>query len=377
MRRPTGLSLQRLLAVARKEALQLRRDTRSLSMAFIFPALMIVFFGYVITFDIRDIRMAVFDQDHTQASRELVQAFEAAGYFKVTNRLSRYQEVQPLLDRGAVRMVLVIPPAFQRDLTAGRPAPVQALVDGADANTASIAMNYAAAIVTAYSARAVLRTARLPVPVVAQSRVWYNETLQSSNMIVPGLVAVIMMIIAAMLTALTIAREWERGTMEQLVATPVRRVEVIVGKLLPYLGIGLIDVTAAILIGMLVFQVPFRGDAALLFLMATLFLVGSLGLGIFVSAAFRSQLLATQTALLATFLPSLLLSGLIFDLASMPLTLRLISYLVPARYFIVVLRGLFLKGVGLSVLWIQGAAMVLFAIVGITLAVRSFRKEIA
>jgi drug efflux transport system permease protein len=250
-------------------------------------------------------------------------------------------------------------------------------VDGADANTASIAINYADAIVTAYSARAVLHTARLPVPVVAQSRVWYNETLQSSNMIVPGLVAVIMMIIAAMLTALTIAREWERGTMEQLVATPVRRVEVILGKLLPYLGIGLVDVVAAILIGMLVFQVPFRGSPVLLFVMATLFLVGSLGLGIFVSASFTSQLLATQVGLLATYLPSLLLSGLIFDLASMPVALQVISYVVPARYFIVVLRGIFLKGVGIGVLWAQGAAMVAFAIGGLTLAVRSFKKELA
>ena len=372
-----ALSLQRLLAVARKEALQLWRDPRSLTMAFVYPALMIVFFGYVITFDIRDIEVAVFDQDHTQASRELGQAFEAAGYFKVTDRLTRYQQIQPLLDRGAVRMALVIPPEFQRDLAAGQPAPVQALVDGADANTASIAINYADAIVTAYSARAVLHAARLPAPVVAQSRVWYNETLQSSNMIVPGLVAVIMMIIAAMLTALTIAREWERGTMEQLVATPVRRVEVILGKLLPYLGIGLVDVVAAIAIGMVTFQVPFRGSALLLFVMATLFLIGSLGLGIFISASFTSQLLATQTSLLATYLPSLLLSGLIFDLASMPLVLRIISYVVPARYFIVVLRGIFLKGVGIEVLWPQGAAMVVFAVAGLTLAVRSFRKELA
>jgi ABC-2 type transport system permease protein len=371
------LSLQRLLAVARKEALQLWRDPRSLIMAFLYPALMIVFFGYVITFDIRDIRMAVFDQDHTQASRALVQAFEAAGYFKVTDRLSRYQQIQPLLDRGAVRLALVIPPEFQRDLAAGRAAPVQALVDGADANTASIAINYADAIVTAYSARLVLRATHLAAPVAAQSRVWYNETLQSSNMIVPGLVAVIMMIIAAMLTALTIAREWERGTMEQLVATPVSRVEVILGKLLPYLGIGLVDVVAAVVIGMLVFQVPLRGSPLLAFAMATLFLIGSLGLGIFISASSTSQLLATQTSLLATYLPSLLLSGLIFDLASMPLVLRVISYVVPARYFIVVLRGIFLKGVGIDVLWVQGAFMVAYAVVGLGLAVRSFRKELA
>ncbi len=217
----------------------------------------------------------------------------------------------------------------------------------------------------------------MTAPVLPESRVWYNETLQSSNMIVPGLVAVIMMIIAAMLTALTVAREWERGTMEQLAATPVHRVEVIMGKLVPYLGIGLIDVTAAILIGMFVFHVPFRGNPVLLFVMATLFLLGALGLGIFISAAVKSQLLATQVAMLATYLPSLLLSGLMFDIASMPLPLRVISNIVPAKYFIVVLRGVFLKGVGLSVLWPQGVAMVLFATIGLSLAVRSFHKEIA
>jgi ABC-2 type transport system permease protein len=211
----------------------------------------------------------------------------------------------------------------------------------------------------------------------AESRVWYNETLESSNMIVPGLVAVIMMIIAAMLTALTIAREWERGTMEQLASTPVHRVEVILGKLLPYLGIGIIDVTAAVAIGMVVFDVPLRGSPVLLGVMAVLFLFGSLGLGIFISAAIKSQLLATQVAMIATYLPSIILSGLMFDIASMPVALRVISNIVPAKYFIIVLRGVFLKGVGLAVLWVQGVAMVIFATVGIALAVHSFRKEIA
>jgi ABC-2 type transport system permease protein len=315
-----ALSIRRLLAMARKEAIQLRRDPRSLAMAFLVPAAMIVFFGYVISFDVKDIRYAVLDQDRSQTSRELI--------------------------------------------------------DAADANTASVAMNYASAIVTAFSARLVVQQSQFRPPVETASRVWYNEALDSASMIVPGLVAVIMMIIAAMLTALTIAREWERGTMEQLAATPVHRLEVIGGKLLPYLGIGLVDVTAAIVLGLVVFHVPFRGNPFLLFGMATLFLLGSLGLGIFVSAAVKSQLLATQTAMLVTYMPSVLLSGLMFDLQAMPVALRAISTLVPARYFVVVLRGIFLKGIGLDVLWPQGVAMVLYAIVGLGLAVRAFRKEI-
>lgn len=253
---------------------------------------------------------------------------------------------------------------------------MQAIIDGADANTSAISLNYATAIVTAYSARVALKATRMVPPVSPESRVWYNETLESPPMIVPGLIAVIMMIISAMLTALTVAREWERGTMEQLAATPVHRAEVILGKLVPYLGIGLIDVTAAILIGMYVFGVPFRGNPLLLAVMATLFLVGSLGLGIFISAQLRSQLLATQVAMIGTFLPSLLLSGLMFDINMMPLPLRLLSMVVPARYFITVMRGIFLKDIGVPVLWGQGLAMVLYAVVGLGLAVRAFRKEI-
>jgi ABC-2 type transport system permease protein len=371
------LRARRLFAMARKEAIQLRRDPRSLAMAFLVPAAMIVFFGYVISFDVKDIKVAVLDQDRSQRSRELVEAFESAGRFRVTQRIERTMEIEGLLERGAVRMVLVIPPGFQRDLAAGARAPVQAVVDGADANTASVAMNYAGAIISAYSARVVLKQAQLRPPVVTQSRVWYNESLDSASMIVPGLVAVIMMIIAAMLTALTIAREWERGTMEQLAATPVHRLEVIGGKLIPYLGIGLIDVTAAVALGLLVFHVPFRGNPFLLFGMATLFLVGSLGLGIFISAALKSQLLATQLAMLATYLPSVLLSGLMFDIQGMPWALRAISTLVPARYFVVVLRGVFLKDVGLDVLWRPGLAMILYAVAGLGLAVHAFRKEIA
>jgi ABC-2 type transport system permease protein len=372
-----ALSTSRLLAIARKEVLQLRRDPRSLGMAFVVPALMIVFFGYVISFDVNDIKLAVLDQDRTQRSEELIEAFQSAGRFRVVDRLTSSAEIDSLMDRGAVRMALVIPPGFRRDLDAGRPAAVQAIVDGADANTAAIALNYADVLVTAYSARIALGTTRRVAPVTAESRVWYNETLKSSNMIVPGLVAMIMMIISAMLTALTVAREWERGTMEQLAATPVHRVEVIFGKLLPYLGIGLIDVTAAVLIGIVVFGVPFRGSPFLLFWMATFFLIGSLSLGIWISATVKSQMLATQTAMLATYLPSMILSGLMFDVGSMPIVLRAISTVVPAKYFIIVLRGIFLKGVGLAVLWAQGLAMVLFAAVALTLAVRAFRKEIA
>jgi ABC-2 type transport system permease protein len=370
------MNIGRLLALARKEAIQLRRDPRSLAMAFLVPAVLTLMFGWVISFDVRDIRMAILDYDNTSTSRRLAESFTSSGYFRVTGHLGSEREIEPLLASGRIRLALVIPSGLARDLAAGRTATLQALLDGSDANTAGIALNYADAIVLSWSAAVAPSAFGGRAQVVAESRVWYNEELKSSNMVVPGLIAVIMMIIAAMLTALTIAREWERGTMEQLASTPVHRLEVIFGKLLPYLAIGLFDVVVAVLLGMAVFEVPLRGSPLFLMALAFLFLVGALGLGIFVSAAVKNQLLATQIAMLVTYLPSLLLSGLMFDIASMPAFLRMVTLVVPARYFITALRGVFLKGVGPEVLWGQALGMLLFAAIGLTLATRAFRKEI-
>jgi len=367
----------RLWAMARKEWLHIRRDTRSLIMAFAVPAVMVVMFGYIISFDVNNIRMAVLDRDQTIQSRDLVDAFRSSGYFRVARYLNDERQISPLLEAGDVRLVLVIPPDFSSDLATRQPAPVQALVDGGDANTASIAINYAQAIVASYSATAVLKGQPLPVPLQAQSRVWYNEDLKSSNMIVPGLMVTVMMILSALLTSLTVAREWERGTMEQLAATPVHRLEVILGKLLPYLGIGIVDIILVAVVGGLVFAVPFRGSPVYLMVNALLFLVGAQGMGIFISATAKSQFLATQLAMITTFLPATLLSGLMFDLSSMPRVLQFVSYAVPARYFITVVRGVFLKGVGLQVLWGQSLSMIIFATVGLGLAVHAFKKEIA
>ncbi len=370
------LNISRLLAISRKEILQLRRDTRSLILAFLLPVLLLILFGYAITWDVRDIQTAVVDQDQSARSREILDAFRASGYFNLTTRLERTSEIVPLLDRGQVQIALVIPLDFQEDLGAGRQAKLQAIVDGSDANTATIILSYTQAIVQTYATKISLQSISLHPPVTAQSRVWYNEELLSRNMIVPGLVATIMMIIAAMLTSLTIAREWERGTMEQLAASPVSRLEVVLGKLLPYIVIGLTDVVVCSMLGVLLFGVPFRGNPFLLMILSFFFLTGALGLGMFISAVAKSQLLATQMAMLATFLPAYLLSGFMFAIEVMPRPLQLFTYLVPARYFLVVTRGIFLKGVGIEVLRIQGMLMIAFALLGLTLAVRVFKKEL-
>jgi ABC-2 type transport system permease protein len=370
------LDRTRLMAVIRKELRQFRRDRRSLVLAFVLPIVLVVFFGYAITWDVNNIRMAVVDQDHGSSARALVDAFRAAGRFTIVARPARTADIGPLLDRSEVRIVLVIPPDFGADLGAGRTAKIQVIVDGSDANTATISLGYTQALVQQYGARILLDTRRFRLPVETRTRVWFNEELSSSNMIVPGLVVLIMMIIAGLITSLTIAREWETGTMEQLAATPVTRLEVVLGKLVPFLIVGMVDVAATSLVGVVLFHVPFRGNALFLAGPTFLFLVGTLGLGLAISAVSRTQLLATQIGMLATFLPGLLLSGFMYPIDSMPAPLRLLTYLVPARYYLVVVRGVFLKGSGPDVLWPQGALMLLYAIGTITLAVHAFRKEL-
>ena len=367
----------RLFAMARKEWIQLRRDKRSMVLAFVLPLMLLTFFGYAITFDVDDIRIAVRDDDRTRQSRELVDALVASGYFTVVGRLERSGHPDVPLTRGEVLGVLTIPPGFARDLAApGRDAAVQLLLDGSDANTATLAMGLADAVVAAHGATAGFSPQARTQPVRLESRTWYNPQLQSRHMIVPGLIAVIMSMIAAMLTALTIAREWERGTMEQLASTPVTRIEVVVGKLLPYLLIGLFDVALTVAAGRIFFGTPFSGSVVFLGAMTLLFLVGALGLGIVISAIVKSQVLATQVAMVATYLPALLLSGFMFDIASMPAALQGVTYLVPARYFVTVTRGVFLKGVGISVLWPQALLMLAYAVLGVALATRAFRKEL-
>jgi ABC-2 type transport system permease protein len=371
------INFRRLWAMARKEAIQLRRDTRSLILAFLLPVILLIIFGYAISWDVRNIRTAVLDQDQSAQSRELLEAFRSSGYFTFQRQLRSAAEIAPLLDGVSVQLVLVIPPDFSSHLNAGQSAELQAIVDGSDANTATIILNYARAIVQTYSLKVQLQGKPATPAVRAETRVWFNEELESRNMIVPGLVAMIMMIVSAMLTATTIAREWERGTMEQLAATPVSRAEVILGKMLPYVAIGLIDMVGVSLLGMFLFDVPFRGNPALFMVLSFFFLVGALGLGIVFSVLGRSQLLATQVAMLATFLPAVLLSGFMYAITVMPKVLQLVTFLVPARYFLVVTRGIFLKGVGVEVLYVQGLLMVLFAAIGLFLAVRVFRKELA
>ena len=376
------MNTRRLLAVSRKEVLHLRRDPRSLALGFAIPVLLLLLFGYVLTLDVDRVPLAVWDRSRTPESRELVSRFEGSRYFQVVLRAEGYPGMEAAIDEGWVLAALVIPEDFAGRVGSDRSSPVQLLLDGSEANTATIALGYAESVVSGYSADLEVRWARakglqgIRPPLDVRSRVWFNTGLESRNFIVPGLISVIMMIISALLTSLTVAREWEQGTMEQLLATPVTGPELILGKLVPYFLIGMADVVVAVTMGTLLFQVPFRGSMPLLFGIAAVFLAGALSLGMLFSVAARSQLPASQMAMAFTFLPSYLLSGFVFSIDSMPPLARAITYLVPSRYFVKAIKGVWLKGVGLRTLAAEGALLLAFAGMTILAATRLFHKKL-
>jgi ABC-2 type transport system permease protein len=376
------VNLRRVRAVARKEFLHVRRDPRSLGMAIAIPMLMLLLFGYALTLDVDRVPIAVWDQSGSPESRELVSRFEGSRYFDIRLRASGYPQIEGAIEEGSVLAALVVPRDFTSRLAAGRGAPVQLLLDGSDSNTATIALGYAETAVRGYSRDVAVRAAGVAArgilrdPLEVRPRVWFNADLESKNYIIPGLIAVIMMVIAAMLTSLTVAREWEQGTMEQLLSTPVTPRELILGKLLPYFGLGMLDVAIAVGMGEFLFHVPLRGSPALLFAMAAVFLAGALTLGMVISIVTKSQLLATQMAMVLTFLPSFLLSGFVYAIGSMPRAIQAVTYAIPSRYLVSLLKGVYLKGVGFSVLWEEAALLTVFGVAIVLLANRRFARKL-
>lgn len=377
------MNLRRLRAVARKESLHIRRDPRSLGLAVGIPMLMLMMFGYALTLDVDRVPFAVWDQSHTPESREFIARFTATRYFSFQGAVTRYADLEHAIDTRTAALGLVVPSDFASRLNAGRSAGVQALIDGSDANTAGIILGYTQGIATGFNQHLLVKQAERLVgtapkpPLDLRIRVWFNADLASRNYIVPGIMAVIMGLIAALLTSLTIAREWERGTMEQLISTPVKPSELILGKLLPYAAIGLVNMVIAVLMAVYLFHVPLRGSVPLLFGVGTLFVVGTLGQGILISALARQQLLASQLAMISTFLPAFLLSGFAFAIANMPVPVQVITFIVPARYFVALVKGIFLRGVGVSVLWPDILFLATFAVVVLSLAIRRTRKTLA
>lgn len=373
----------RVPAIAKKELLHVLRDWRTLAMAFVLPLVLLLLFGYAITFDIRDLRLAVADEDRTRASRSLVERFSASRYFRLVAQVPSADHLPALLDRGEAQIALVVPKGFADKLDRWEGVAVQVLFDGSESNTATIAAGYVDAIFNSLNvsyvketlARRGLPGAGLP-PVDPRVRVWFNPELDSTSTIVPGLVAVIMMVIAALLTSLTVVREREMGSLESLIATPVRKHEILLGKMLPYLLIALADSVLAILVGVLVFDVPFAGSAALFLGTALVFTVAGLSIGLLASVVAGSQLLANQIVFLTTLLPSMLLSGFLFPVKSMPGWVQAITYAVPARYFVAICRGILLKGQPLEDVARPALFLAAFGAVLLGLAIARFRKKL-
>jgi ABC-2 type transport system permease protein len=374
---------RRVSAVARKEFLHVLRDPRSLAMGIAIPMLLLLLFGFALTLDVDNVPLVVWDQDQAQASRELISRFSGSRYFSLREAVRGYPELVDAVDAGRAMAALVIPPEFTARIETGRDVPVQLIVDGSDANTASLAISYAEAVVQSYSQEMASRRMEkmggpeLRVPLEIRPRVWFNPELESKNYIIPGLIAVIMMVIAALLTSLTVAREWERGTMEQLISTPVKGHELILGKLVPYFVIGMVDVAIAVLMGEFLFDVPMRGEIALLFGTAAVFLAGALGMGMLISVVMKNQLLASQFAMVTTFLPAFLPSGFMFAIANMPKPIQVITHIVPARYFVTLLKGIYLKGVGLEILAGEALLLAVYGAIVLLLANVKFKKKLA
>jgi len=373
---------RRVFSVARKEMLHILRDPRSLGMAIAIPMLLLVLFGYALTLDVDNVPLVVWDQSQSHVSREFISRLTGSPYFSLREYVYNYREVERAIDSGVALVALVIPADFAGQIESGRTAPVQLIVDGSDSNTATIAMGYADVVAQTYSQDIAIREIqriggeKLLVPLDVRPRVWFNADMESKNYIIPGLIAVIMMVIASLLTSLTVAREWERGTMEQLISTPVKGRELILGKLLPYFAIGMLDVLLAVLMGEFLFRVPLRGNVALLFGMAAIFLAGALSLGMVISIVTKSQLLASQLAMVLTFLPSFLLSGFMYAIGNMPHAIQVITYLIPARYFVALLKGIYLKGVGLEILVIEAVLLAAFGALMVLVANVKFKKQL-
>jgi ABC-2 type transport system permease protein len=371
--------MRTVLAVATKELHQISRDRRTLGILLLFPAFILLIYGYALNFDIRNVRLAVQDRDRSTGSRELVSAFINSGYFDLVGQVESDADASRLFDTNQARALLVVPANFDRDVRRHQATTVQMVIDGDNANTASTVMGYAQALVGEYSTHVALQAAGTGMPPTApltlEPRIWYNPQLRSTLFLVPGLIAFIAMITAVVSTALSVVKEKERGTMEQIRMSPIGPVSFILGKTLPYLALSFVSALLILFTAQLLFELPMRGSWPLLCGSILLFLVGAQAQGLLISTIATSQQVAFQVALLSSFLPTFILSGFIFPISSMPIAVQAVSHVVPARYFLVALRAIVLKGAGLPAFWEQLVWLGVFSTVALGLASLRLKKE--
>lgn len=368
--------LRRIKHMVVKEFIQIFRDKKMKPIIFVTPVIQLIVFGYAVTMDVTNIRMAVFDLDKTSVTREIARRFEGSGYFRIDHFPGSDGAVRELLDRGAATVVLHFDHGFTSDLEARRRASAQILIDGTDSNTALVAAGYATGILTQYSREIAAQTPWRPHGTLdVRPRAWYNADLKSKNYNVPGVIAMMILVVCLLLTSMAIVREREIGTMEQLMVTPIRPAELILGKTIPFAIIGFFDMFLVTLVGVIWFDVPIRGSIPLLVLATAVYLLSVLGFGLFISTVSRTQ----QQAMMATFLffvPAILLSGLMFPIENMPPAIQYITYLNPLRYFLVIIRGIFLKGIGMAILWPQFLALFLLGASVVATSSLRFKKRL-
>ncbi|MBE7549341.1 transport permease protein [Candidatus Kuenenia stuttgartiensis] len=372
--------IERIRQILIKEFIQMFRDRKMMGIIFIMPVLQTLVFGYAVTTDVRNITTAVYDLDNTVVSRELTARFVQSGYFKVIEYVSDERRIRELVDRGKVRAVIHMNAGFAGNLRAGRSVQLQLIVDGTDSNTAGVILDYSAKIVAQFSKKILITRLTLvkgayqmPAGVDMQTRAWFNENLESRNFYVPGVIAIIVMLITLMLTSMAVVREKEIGTIEQIMVTPIRQIEFILGKTVPFALIGFADVILITVIGVFWFEVPIRGNLFLLFFATALYIMTTLGIGLFISTVSQTQ----QQAMMSTFFfyfPAVLLSGFMFPIANMPRAIQWLTYLNPLRYFLEIIRGIFLKGIGTEILWPQMLALMVMGILTLWFASRRFQK---
>ncbi len=376
------MRLSRFMAMVRKEVIQVRRDPRSLMVVLVMPIMMMAIMGYGLNLDQTHVPLCAYDREGSQRSQALLERFVSNRYFDLTLNARNYNQLVAGIDSGQCIIGVVVPQRFSERLGAGGPVGVQAIVDATDDNSARLAIAYAQQIVARYSGEVQIdflrRQARdlNPQPLAVQPRTWFNEELESRNFIVPGVIALVMAVIGTFLTSLTIAREWERGTMEQLISTPVTPLEVVAGKLIPYFAIGMVDAAICGALAVWWFEVPFRGSLATLGWASAMFLWAVLLLGFVISAMARTQLAASQFSLVLTFMPAFLLSGFAFPIEQMPVAVRAVTRVFPARYYVTILKSVFLKGTGLASVAAPMAALAVFVVVMGAMATRAFRKTL-
>ena len=347
----------RIKALIRKEIYHLIRDYRSLYLAFAIPLILIILFGYALSLDVDNVETIVVDYDKSELSRDFISKLDASLYFHVSERLPQTKDAIDYLDHDRAKVIIVIPPNFMKSIGADRETPLQILIEGSDPNFAGIIRGYLTAFTEQYNQKLLLSflnrqgMEKISPPVDGRIRIWFNEDLESRNFIIPGIIAIIIMIVGALLTSLIIAREYENGTMETIKSMPVRAGELLLGKALPYFIIGLTDVLIAILLGQLLFGIVMKGNFWLMMAATSLYLGVALSLGLLISTVTKSQLMANQIAVMITYLPSVLLSNFVFPIVNMPNILQFITYIVPARYYIDILGGIYLRNTGFAYLW--------------------------